>query len=829
MAGKVYVRIYRGLIAAMLIILVSVILIVLSAYYIFTHKPLPQIQGQIQVSGVKEDITILRDKWGVPHVSAKTRQDLFFGVGYVQAQDRLFQMDLIRRVANGRTAEWLGPEALPSDKMARLIGFGRLARKNFEKIPLETKACLEAYSRGVNELAEYKGTNLPVEYKALEQGFEPWQPEDSLAIALYRAFCLSAGFRKELVRGMIACDSDSIKHYDRIFPASLHNSSPGLPRTQIPKKELDELTGEELLVPEKVRELLEADRQMRRYIGADLLVRAYDSWAVGAENMSSGSPLLSSSAYFGLQLPAVWYELHLHGPEINVIGATLPGLPVLLLGRNRNFAWSASPALSDCTDLYIETLHPEDPERYRAEDGYQRFKTRTETITVGSAGGIKRKEEFKIRISEHGPVLDMLSGPAASRVISLRWTGHGPLDPAGPYLRLMEARGRETFLAALQGHQAPVMNFLYADKKNNLVYKKAGKVPVRKGHSGIVPVTGHDSAHGWNGFTMTEGLPEIVNPHSGVLISGSLEPVLFQKADLKDGDCPLSRHHELFSGAGDLKLTAKDVQDLQLDTVSRRARLLLPFFLEVLEEKRRESDEMDRAFRQLDDWNYDMAADLAAPTIFAHVYREAFRLTYEDEMSGPAFDAFASHETSAIIFDLIMQNKSAPVFDDRRTPETENRSDIVERALESALSTLSETAGPRMSTWRWGKFHRISLEHPLGEWPVLLKLASYFGINPEPAGLSGGRDTVNMAYYRLTGEYEVRTGASLRFTAGLGDVNGAWLSYPGGQSGQPFSPHYLDVYKLWERGRGHPMLLDKDRIEENREASLKLVPGNREG
>jgi len=825
MVKKVYVRIYRGIIAAMLIILVSVIIIVLSAYYFFTHKPLPQTQGSLSVSGIEKKVTIIRDKWGVPHVFAETRKDLFFAAGYVQAQDRLFQMDFQRRAAGGRLSEWMGEEAVASDKLARQLGFYSIAQKSGDTLPRETRLCLESFAKGINRFTAYRDENLPVEYNALKDDFEPWRPEDTLAIAFYRAYCMSSNFREELLRAMLASETGSLEKYEAILPRKLlerHSELTGGPASV---EELEALSNNKSFLPEKVLEFLEADRYLRKHLGLDISLKTYDSWAIGKDHTESGTPILSSTPHRGLQLPSVWYEMHLHGPKTDVGGVTLPGLPVILSGRTREFAFCGSPATVDTADLAVIELHPDDKNLYLAGERYQRFTKETRTMSVRTPSGEKRHMQIQVRQSSHGPVLESLSGPATA--ISLLWTASLAGDPLGPYIHIMEAENVASFQAALEKHRIPAMNFLYADNKNNLLYKMAGDVPQRTHRSGMVPTTrGKEST--WQGFLKRRELPEIRESQSGILVSGSLDPRLFKKMSRTEGDAykayPGGRHVRLLKAPGKATLSAEDVQKLQLDVVSERARLFVPRFLSVLQSTRKNDEQMDRAWRQLEDWDGKMERDLAAPTIFAEAYWQAFKMSYEDEMSSTAFQAFASFDIAAIIFDLTAFDQDAPLFDDRGTEIKENRDDILSRALQKAIVVLSEKQGPRMSTWEWGKYHRLFLEHPLGEWPTLLKFASYFNINPDPVVLPGGRDTVNMAYYNMGESYHVRGGCSLRYMAVLDGGTPALFSYPGGQSGQPFSPHYLDMFRFWKNGKGHPLFMERSLIMENREALLDLIP-----
>jgi len=284
-----------------------------------------------------------------------------------------------------------------------------------------------------------------------------------------------------------------------------------------------------------------------------------------------------------------------------------------------------------------------------------------------------------------------------------------------------------------------------------------------------------------------------------------------------------ARIAELLAANSGKKLTVQDLAKMQSDVVSLRARRLLPVFLATLERNRDASDEFDRAWRQLVDWDGAASADLAAPTIFAEAYWQAFALTYQDEMSPALFDWFAHSAVAQTAFDNLLAS-GGDLFDDRTTAVEDDREHVVLAALESALTVLAARSGPRMSTWEWGKYHRLELRHPLGNAPELQSAANFFKINLGSHPLAGDRDTINNGAYAFGGGYEVVTGASMRHVVDLGTMEDARCSYPGGQSGQPFSAHYADLLALWRHGRGHPMLMPRAAVEAGAASRVELVP-----
>ena len=824
---------YRGITIAFLLLLLAMAVLVVPAFYIFTHKPLPQVQGDITVDGIEKRITVIRDGNAVPHIYASTRHDLFFASGFVQAQDRLFQMDLMRRLSEGRLAEWLGEDALDSDRFARVIGFGRAARRNFEHLPTESMEAVMAYTEGVNAYIERRKSNLPLEYRVFGAA-EPWTPVDTLAVTLYIGWGLTGDWRTELLRLGLATEG-GVERAFQVMPMYESGGPYIIPEPYWPAPARD---GDTLammpygLDPDRTRtaasEILRMDSEFRKFINP--ATSASNSWVVDGSLTESGKPILCNDPHLQLTLPSVWYEMHLVGPGHEATGVTFPGVPLIVLGHTRDIAWAATTTGADMDDLFVEELHPDDPYRYRYRDKWEKFEVVEEVILVKDGEGPFREEKVEVRISRHGPVIDDVVdvGPERDRAITLAWTGHRVTDGVGAFMAVAEAKDWESFKKGIQKLGCPVQNWLYADVNGNIGYIAAGLFPVRPNHNGTFPAPG-TGEYDWQGFVPLDDLPQLKNPARGYILTANNkvmpeETVPYTISVNYDPPYRAIRIEEMLLEKGGKKWDADALSKLQMDVLSVRARRLLPVFLSALDKERGGDDDLDRAWRQLEGWDAEMDEKETAPTLFASAYWHALRFTYEDEMAPELFRLFTRIQAGENAFDNILESGDSGLFDDQRTAGVEDRDDIIVLAVKAAVDELSEEAGARMTEWEWGRFHVLKLEHPIGQAPQFRRVADWFNVNQGPIPLSGGRNTVNKGAWPLGEGFEIKGGPSMRHVVDMAAIPEATMSYPGGQSGQPFSPHYSDFLEGWTKGEGHRMLIDREDITGQSKATITLNP-----
>lgn len=849
MSDTIDYRIYRGIMAGILLFVVALMVMAFAAFYIYTHKPLPHVQGKIELPGLEAAVVVIRDKWGVPHIYAENSNDLFFASGFVQAQDRLFQMDLLRRVCEGRLSEWFGPDSLPSDRLARVIGFHRQAKKNFKHLSPESREVIESYTTGVNAYATRRETNISLEYRMIGQEFEPWRPEDTLAVALYIGWGLTGNWQVELLRlGLLEERGDALMReimplYEARGPDIISTEAkPGNTLGRLEKDTTRMAWGRHspangIISGSGIASLLSADRSLRRFISGSMTsAMASNSWVVDGSLSASGKPILCNDPHLELTIPSVWYELHLVGAGINVIGVTFPGIPPVILGHTKTTAWAATTTMADMDDLFIEEVDPSDSGKYSYRGEWVEFEIVQERIEVrGDNPDSPGEQVLEVRISKHGPVINDVIDPKINtdKVLCLSWTGFETTDPIAAFISVAKAKDWDSFREGIQQLGCPVQNWLYADANGNIGYISAGLYPVRPRHNGSAPAPGSTGMYDWQGYVPLDELPQVKNPSTHYLVTANNRVMPSDKTPyvISYNYVPpyrASRIVELITKEKGKKWTAPELSAIQMDTTSLRARRLLPVFMAVLDKHREEDRDLERAWRQLEDWDGNMDAKKAAPSIFAETYWQAVKLTYEDEMSPELFEWFTGVESAMNAFDNILEKGESVLFDYRRTEKVEGRDDVILRAFEESLRVLTERSGPRMSTWKWGRYHRLHLVHPLGEARQLKSMANFFKVNRSPIALSGGRNTVNNGFYHMGDGYEVKVGPSMRHVVDLAQVEKATISYPGGQSGQAFSSHYADLLEFWLEGRGHPMLMSRSDIDSNMEAGLELLPEAKE-
>ncbi|BBL77211.1 penicillin acylase family protein [Methylomagnum ishizawai] len=756
--------------------------------------------------GLDRPVEIIRDRQGVPHIYADTEADAYFALGYVHAQDRLWQMDLNRRLGSGRLAEVLGEKALEQDRFMRTLGLRRAAERNLEGLDAGTRRILDAYARGVNAYVG-RGGRLPLEFWV--QGYRPtpWTPVDSLVWLKTLAWNLSGNWWEELL---------NLRLSRRLPPeriAELFPPYPGDTAFRLPA--LDSLYAG---LDASAQALMALDIQgPRRSLGSN-------NWAVDGHRSRGGQPLLANDPHLKLGAPPVWYFAHLEAPGLSVVGATLPGVPAVVLGRSRHAAWAFTNTGPDTQDIYVEKPLAGDASRYLTPDGTAAFGRISETIGVRGAA----PETLVVRTTRHGPVIsdaspEVRAALPAGTAMALRWTG---LDPEDTTLRFMHqaarARDGDGILAAARDFQAPQQNIVYADDRGGIGFVAAGRIPIRRSDNdlmGLAPAPGWDARYDWTGFIPFGELPQSRQPASGKIVtanqkitppdypywitSGWLPPYRARRIDaLLDA----TAHHDVASFAA-----------IQTDAVNPVALQLLPHLLRV----KAQDPEQRRILARLRAWDGDMAKDRAEPLIFAEWIRRLSEVLYRDAL-GDLYEAVGDYNPLFLANLLGGEGASHWCPDPARDGDPPCAA-ALGRALALALDGLKQRYGADPDRWTWGRAHSArSLHHPYGGLPLLSWL---FNVEvPSP----GGMDTINVsgyAYDESSGRYVGEAGPSFRALYDLADPDRSLFVLSAGQSGDPLSPHYRDMAEPWAGGRYLPLVMDRDRIVKDAESTLRLEPG----
>ena len=772
------------------ILTVVVVFLLLLAAGAFFHlrRSLPQVEGEIVLAGLEAPVEILRDPHGVPHIFARSMSDASFALGFVHAQDRLWQMETSRRLASGRVAELAGPAALPVDRMMRTLGLRRVAAENLRRYNAETRQLLGAYAAGVNAFLATKPV-LPPEFLLSGIEPEPWSTLDSVVWTKVMALDLGGNWRNELLR----------MHLSR-----------SLPMERV-RQFLPPYPGDE---PLKIRDL----RSLYEGIGMPLTPGwppgASNSWAVSGARSASGKPLLANDPHLRLTTPPVWYFAHLSTPGVDVIGATLPGVPGVVIGHNQRIAWGFTNTGTDVQDLYLEKVLADG--RYATPAGPREFKLVRERIRVKG----QPEEELLVRISRHGPVI---SHESSGHALALAWTALQDDDVTGQAIfRVAGARDWKSFLAATRDYYAPMQTISYADVDGNIGYASIGRVPVRKPGNdlrGLVPAPGWDARYDWTGWIPFDQLPRVLNPRDGMVVNANhkTNPPGYRQFITSEWQPPYRANRIAELLAATPKHTLQTFARMQMDVLSPVVREALPRLLAT----QAKSDRARDALQRLAAWDATMAADRAEPLIAIAWWREISRGLYADEL-GSAFRATWGMRAQFVSNALNGRGGAERWCDDTRTERIESCDDVLADALERALDDLARRYGSNPDRWRWGEAHFAwSVHRPFSRVPWL---APFFEIRvPVP----GDAYTLNVGQTDFNDEaepYASRHAPSLRAIYDLADLEASVFVHSAGQSGNPLSRHYRDLSRLWARGEYVPMLTQRKRIEALGAQRLVLAP-----
>lgn len=788
----------------LLFIGVSIVL-VLAGAYIYLRQSLPQLEGEILTPGLRAPVEILRDRFAIPHIFAQSEQDAHFALGFAHAQDRLWQMEMNRRIGAGRVSELVGARGLETDRFMRTLGVRRAAQANLQHLDAQTRSHLERYAAGVNAFLATQPV-LPPEFQLLRVKPEPWTPVDSLTWLKMMAWDMGANWRNELLRMQLS-QRLPLSRIQEFLPPYPGDAPPDIVD---PKKLYEGLERESPRVASVDKEWGSDPGSDPDFTDSDFEAGS-NSWVVGGARSASGKPLLANDPHLGLTAPSLWYLAHLHAPGLNTIGATLPGVPGVLIGRNERIAWGFTNTGPDVQDLYLEKLDAAG--NYLAPEGPRAFGSFQEVIKVKG----REDERLNVRVSRHGPVISdvarsALEATPRGHAMALAWTALAEDDlTMQAALRLGHARDWQSFLGELKNLHAPQMTVTYADADANIGFIAAGRVPVRKPENnlkGLAPAPGWDARYDWAGYLPFDQLPRAFNPPAGMLFSANHKIVP-----------PGYRHHITFEWQPPYRaqriealLLASPVHDaasfarMQLDTVSLAVRELLPQLLST----RPKSEEAREILKMLAAWDGTMAGGRPEPLIVTAWWRELTRALYADELG----DAFAAHWSPRPIFVLnALKGQNGWCG---------SCGAVLADSLEAALLDLKKRYGIDPQAWKWSEAHPAQHRHrPFSSnaW-----LAPYFDISIPSPGDAYSINVGRSDFRDAAAPYASRHAAGYRAIYDLADPQASLFIHSGGQSGNPLSPHYRAFAEPWVRGEYIRMVTERERLVAEGAQRLVLVP-----
>lgn len=760
-------------------IVIVLVIVATAAGYAWLRGSLPQTDGRIEVAGLSAPVEIGRDADGIVTISAANERDGAFALGFTHAQDRLFQMEFMRRLGAGRLSEVLGPVTLEIDKRMRVYGLYARAAEGMAELSPEVRAALDSYAAGVNAYLATRSGPLPLEFQMLWHEPEPWVPADSLVWGRLMALQLSSNWGSELFR---------LRLSKQLSPERLQALWP----------EREGRADSAALDPGRAVDLAGLPDTFAAIPGAS------NSWAVGGSVTESGKPLLANDPHLGLTLPNQWYLARIETPDGVVAGATAPGVPFVVIGHNGHVAWSFTTTGGDTQDLFVEKLVPGAPDRYVTPDGASLFDTHVETIRVHGEADVS----LIVRRTAHGPVISDIgmaadaAGPG--EVVALAWAGLRADDhtPQAIY-EMAHAADATAFRDALRLFDSPQQNIVFADTAGAIGFVAAGRVPVRKTLSGggQMPAKGWTGENDWIGFLPFEDLPQSLNPPSGRIVTANddITPPGYPHFIAARWDAPFraERIEEMLDDAESTgaPLTAAGTAALQMDDLSIPARDLLPTLLAALPGE--PSGIVADAVDILRGWDFRMDREEPAPLIFTVWTQKLDRLLFAEEL-GPLYDDFVRWSGNGAGALLNGARGGSGRWCALAAPAVQPHcDDAPSAALETAVAALAEVYGDDPAAWRWGDAHQARFAHPLlDRLPVVSDLTA-IEVETDGDNFTVDRGTALPAPGL---RYEHVHGASLRAVFDLGDLDRSLFILPGGQSGNPLSPHFADLVARWRDG-----------------------------
>ena len=845
-------RILRRIVLVVLVLVIVLGAIGVGGFLYLTRRPFPQADGTLRLAGLTAPVTIIRDKFGIPHTYASNVHDLFFAQGYVHAQDRLWEMEASRMGISGRTSELsLSTKTIEQDKFVRTLGWRRAARADYNALSGEGKAILQAYADGVNAFITTHQDSLPIEFLIVGlfgskgPGYKPeaWTPIDTLQFAKVMAWRLSGNWEQELFRTRLLAgfSQQGVQAIADLQPSYDYQNRP-------------------IIVPgdvawERVPAGLAALQRLDALSGPRGRGIGSNNWVVAGSRTTTGLPLLANDPHLGFQMPSIWYFNSLHcdpvGPDCpyDVIGASFPGVPGIIIGHNARIAWGVTNVGPDVQDLFLEKVTgsqyefqgrqidltfvpetmtikgklPEDYEPSPNETSSYDAATNTTTITLS------------VRYTRHGPLISDVSEDFSELdyPVAFAWTAiNAPEKVSDSFLSLNRAQNWDEFREALRMFGTPSQNFVYADMDGNIGYQMPGRIPIRAKGDGQLPVPGWTGEYEWTGYIPFDELPSVLNPPQGYIVTANnavVGPDYSYFLSLEwDRGYRARRIVDLIESKD--TLSPDDMSAIQSDDLNLSAQEIVPYLSALSVEG--DAQKVLDAIRQ---WDFHEHADRVGAAAYQVFWLYLLRDTFDDDLGELAADYVNGDDLNRQAMALLLAQPDSKWWDDAQTTDrVETRDDILKKSLADAARALTAEFGGDPSQWTWGRLHTVTFKsQALGDSPV----SSIF--NRGPFAVSGNTALVNntggsfdVAYPKKPGDPAPRLadilreqyGPSLRIINDLSDWNASRYIHTTGQSGLPYHPHYEDMIQPWLKIEYAPMWWERADLEKNAEGTLSLTP-----
>jgi len=765
---KIFRVSFKILISSFTVVLLILFIIVA----VLRKSAVPVYNGEKKIAGLGDDVRVIRDERGVPHIYASNQHDLYFLTGYISAQERLWQMDLIRRATQGRLSEIFGKDYVQTDLFMRSLNIHEKSKRLVARADPEILSAMQAYSDGVNRWIDERGRRLPLEFRVLRYRPDHWTTEDISDIIGYMGWDLAAGNLSEELRCYRLAKKLGADKARDIMPDWNIVDEVVFPGFELNESEISRSMSF-IASMEKLEEL-----GIVSFSGSN-------NWAVSGQRSSTGNAILSNDMHLGFGVPGIWIQMHqIVKGGLNVTGVMIPGEPFIIGGHNEQIAWGTTNMGVDDIDLYIEKT--DSTGKYLFNGKWMPLQSREEIIKVRGA----KPDTCKIVSTHHGPVISEMKD-IKEATLAIKWSGFDDSDEMKAVYLLNRATCWDEFRYAISFFRSISQNFAYADVRGNIGMNTGGGIPLRKG-GGVIPRSGVTDEYDWHGYVPFELLPSEFNPADGFVSSANQRTVNTDYPFFISGSFALPYRIKRIRGmAGEKKILGiDDFKKMVTDKHSAYAEMLTPLILKAAEKANFTDTITQHAVKLLQKWDYAMDAGKVAPTLFEFIHMAMAYNIFGDELG----DLYGSKLGTKYDFYIYRCMTEGPDYwvDNINTEQKETFEDIIVKSIINAVDTLKNNYGVNLSEWRWGEIHTFRLVHPLGSKKLLDKL---FKLNSKQYEVGGSYHTVEA--YAYDKSFNTVHGASERYIYNAANWDESYAVIPTGTSGNPGSPYYLSQTSVY--------------------------------
>lgn len=788
----------------------------------FVKTSVPNYNSEYKLDGLKNEIVIYRDSMAIPYINAQNEQDALFALGFLHAQERMFQMDIARRAAEGKLSEIFGKETLLFDKMFLTVGIRRIAERNYKQVSQLTKNNLAAYSKGVNAFLN-SGDALPIEFDILNYTPEQWKPEHTLMIIRMMAWELNIGLWTDITFSRIV-QKFGLQKAKEILPDYPENAPTIVPSSITKSKNIS-------------NNIVEIDKEFRKFLGFSGTHIGSNNWVVNSRLSSSGKPIIANDPHLAYQAPGKWYAVVVNSKNLKVAGVSLPGVPGVVIGKNENISWVLTNVMADEADFYAEKVDFKKNKYFFMNDWHD-LKIIKELIKIKDA----ENQSFEIFETHRGPLISEIhplkklysDNKHFDQPISMRWIGADFSDEYLSFFSINKSKNWNDFKNAISHFSVPGQNFVYADKSGNIGYICGAKIPIRPTNSTTFVFDGTNSDNDWKGFVSYTQMPMLFNPSENYIASANNKTVKsfsYHISNLWEPSSRIERIHQLMDSKP--LHSSEDFKKYQTDLVSPYAREMTKFIVEAFNGVKITDKNLEKAISLMNEWDFSFDAYLQAPAIYAHFLRSLIKNIFQDELGHELMSeySFVANVPYRAVMKILTENSST-FIDNKKTQKIERRNEIIRQSFIDALLQLENNYGKDLSKWQWGKMHTVTFKHFFaGKNGLVDKL-----INIGPYGIGGDGTTIFNTEYSLI-DYNGKEksfkkkpfsnvlGPSMRFIYDFSNPDEFYLISTTGQSGNIFSEHFKDQTEMWISGKYLKVRTDEESFTKNQKIT-KLLPLN---